>query len=137
MMVEYKDTSCSEDETECVWQLQGNIDMELATSTPDAPLGEWTMIPPLRPTLHSPPIPSSRLTSSSKSMNNVIWDHRSTEGSVPMENWRRTDREEGVCPMRRAENLAQLEAKREKNMNEKLTRQLKSMKIFYHFHHFL
>ncbi|UMM25614.1 hypothetical protein L5515_005357 [Caenorhabditis briggsae] len=44
MMVEYKDTICSEDETECVWQLQGNIDMELATSTPDAPLGEWTRI---------------------------------------------------------------------------------------------
>ncbi|PIC14295.1 hypothetical protein B9Z55_027249 [Caenorhabditis nigoni] len=31
--------------------------------------------------------------------------------------------------MRRAENLAQLEAKREKEMKDKLTRQLKSMKM--------
>lgn len=44
MMVEYKDTICSEDETECVWQLQGNIDMELAPTSADAPLGEWTRI---------------------------------------------------------------------------------------------
>lgn len=44
MMVEYKDSICSEDETECVWQLQGNIDMELAPFSADSPLGEWTRI---------------------------------------------------------------------------------------------
>lgn len=44
MMVEYKDSICSEDETECVWQLQGNIDMELASFSTDSPLGEWTRI---------------------------------------------------------------------------------------------
>uniref|UniRef100_A0A1I7TWQ8 DEPDC5_CTD domain-containing protein n=1 Tax=Caenorhabditis tropicalis TaxID=1561998 RepID=A0A1I7TWQ8_9PELO len=44
MMVEYKDAICNEDETECVWQLQGNIDMELAPFSADSPLGEWTRI---------------------------------------------------------------------------------------------
>ncbi|CAL4401847.1 DEP domain-containing protein [Caenorhabditis elegans] len=44
MMVEYKNKICQEEETECKWQLQGDIDMELAPPTPDSPLGEWTRI---------------------------------------------------------------------------------------------
>lgn len=44
MMVEYKNKICQEEETECKWQLQGDIDMELAPPTPDSPLGEWTRV---------------------------------------------------------------------------------------------
>ncbi|CAO4387282.1 unnamed protein product [Caenorhabditis nigoni] len=74
---------------------------------------------------------------------NVIWDHRSTDRFQWSGRLEYTDdlmdyefeeiggerTEKKKHAMRRAENLAQLEAKREKKMNEKLTRQLKSMKI--------
>lgn len=44
MMVEYSYSICDEDETECVWKQQGDIDMELAPLSIDAPLGEWSRV---------------------------------------------------------------------------------------------